>query len=123
MDSELVGFVAYGIISGIWFIFHKLRPAIKYRSWKKVARKAISDGQTTKCRKCKDHIYPGQWVVRIRDEHTHPGESLAHIGAFSGHYSLKSRNKACFIMGADQKNLGIWNGSQFIPDPNSLQVS
>ncbi len=113
------------------FILHTIKPIeyLKWVSWKKMAKKAISDGRTTKCRICQDHIFPGDKVVKVQHEHTHPGEFLVHIAIaptmvrLGGHFSLKSRYKSCALLFENQKNLGTWNGSQFIPDPNSPQVS
>ena len=122
--------ILYGITMSIWLIW-AIGPIsyIKWVSWKNIARRAISDGHTTKCRICNDHIFPGQQVVKVQHEDTHPGEFLVHIAraptlfTVGGHFSLKTRYASCALLFEGQKNLGVWNGLQFIPDSSSPQVS
>lgn len=72
--------ILFGLTIFLWFVFSVIRPIsyIKWLSWKKKARLAISNQQTTHCRICHDHIFPGERVVRNQIEVT-PGGFLVHI--------------------------------------------
>ncbi|MDP3792907.1 MAG: hypothetical protein Q8Q89_04245 [bacterium] len=113
-----------------WMIFDVIRPVsyAKWVFWKKRARLAILNKQTTQCRICHNHIFPGQQVVKVQHENTHPGEFLVHIDkaatlfSLGGNFSLKTRYRECALLCEGQKNLGIWDGFQFISNPNSIQV-
>lgn len=123
--------VLFGFTMSIWFVFCVIRPIsyVRWILWRKRAKLSISNQQTTKCRICHEHIFPNQQVVKVQYENTHPGEFLVHIAiaptlvTLGGQFSLKTRYQTCALLFDGQKNLGIWDGFKFIPNPNSMQVS
>ena len=116
--------ILYVLIMLVWFIMIiRPREYLRWLSWKKKAKLAISNGRTTQCGLCHDHIFPGDKVVRHQSQFTHLRRGLVHISDGLGHFSFKSRRRVCGMFTSNQKNLGTWNGSQFVPNPNSIQVS
>ncbi len=122
--------IIFGTTMAIWFVFCVIRPIsyVKWVLWKRAARLAIANHQTARCWMCHEHIFPGQQVVNTKGKNTPPGEFLVHIAipstmfSHGGQFSLKSRYTECALLIDDQKNLGTWDGFQFVPDSRSTQV-
>ena len=123
MGSEVAGFVMWAIITFLWVMFVRVKPHIKWLLWKKKAKLAIGNGQVTKCSWCRDYIFPGQDVIKIKDENKYPGEFLVHASDWNGHFSLKYRIKTCAIVKGIQPNFGMWDGYKFVPSPDHPQIS
>ncbi len=114
--------VLLGVTLVVWFIFCVVRPLeyLRWLSWKKRARLAISNKQTSQCRICRDYIFPGEIVVKVEEEGTNGG-FLVHVDKLStpfnsgGSFSIKSRYRVCAILVESQQGLGTWDGSHFLP--------